>query len=94
MAGLCEGDNEPPGSLKTICNFVELADTHLVYGAANGNSRAAERLMVSMMAQPLIYLFKFESIYLTHSVNIGLAGLDPLHGLLVLLTLPHSILFV
>ncbi|KAJ4432237.1 hypothetical protein ANN_20853 [Periplaneta americana] len=56
-------------TMEAYC-FVELADMHLVYGAANGNSRAAERLIQDMMAKPLISLFKFESIYVAHSVNL------------------------
>ncbi|KAJ4442742.1 hypothetical protein ANN_04333 [Periplaneta americana] len=95
MAGLCEGGNEPPCSLKaskdgrgapkqSSCGAHCLSCSKmfpLTFGVACGTS---------MMAQPLISLFKFESIYVAHSVNFGLAEVGPLHGLLVLLILPHS----
>ncbi|KAJ4435091.1 hypothetical protein ANN_23666 [Periplaneta americana] len=51
MAGLCEGGNEPPGSLKAIQSnhqlrmdvytFPELADILMCYGEARGNGRRA-----------------------------------------------------
>ncbi|KAJ4442808.1 hypothetical protein ANN_04401 [Periplaneta americana] len=51
MAGLCEGGNEPPGSLKTIQSnhqlgmdiytFSDLADMAICYGEARGNGRRA-----------------------------------------------------
>ncbi|KAJ4435650.1 hypothetical protein ANN_18266 [Periplaneta americana] len=32
MAGLCEGDNEPEGSLKAIFNVNEIGDSEMVFG--------------------------------------------------------------
>ncbi|KAJ4426562.1 hypothetical protein ANN_26360 [Periplaneta americana] len=49
MAGLCEGGNEPPGSLKAskLCDMYsnqELAEIHFMYGKADGNAALARRL--------------------------------------------------
>ncbi|KAJ4443590.1 hypothetical protein ANN_05264 [Periplaneta americana] len=51
MAGLCEGGNEPPGSLKPVsvrlCDMYsnqELAEIHFMYGKADGNAALARRL--------------------------------------------------
>ncbi|KAJ4446259.1 hypothetical protein ANN_12953 [Periplaneta americana] len=50
MAGLCEGGNEPSGSLKAICKLCdmysnqELAEIHFMYGKADGNAALARRL--------------------------------------------------